>query len=70
MSRDRIDLDEAGTLDDVAIAATNFRMERMNTGHWWLRVDRPNGLPSLIVDLTTARQPAFEIRATWHEEEP
>lgn len=69
MSRDRIELDDAGNLDDVSIAATSFRLERMNTGHWWLRVDRPDGLPSLVVDLTTARQSAIAIRATWREEE-
>lgn len=69
MSRDRIDIDSNGELDDVAIAATNFRMERLDTGHWWMRVDRPDGLPSLVVDLTT-RQSAISIRATWREEEP
>lgn len=65
---DRIDLNDLGELDDVALRATGFRLEQMDHGHWWLRVDRPDGLPSLVVNLTTARQGVTRIRATWWEE--
>jgi hypothetical protein len=40
----RIDLDDAGRLDDVAISDVSmFRLERMDTGTWWVAVYYEDG---------------------------
>lgn len=39
MATHRIDNDENGDLDDIAIDGVSaFRMEKMNNGTWWVRV--------------------------------
>jgi hypothetical protein len=67
MTPDRIDLDDAGLLDDVSIAATHVRLERMNEGAWWLKVERP-GKPALVVWLATKRPSHTMITPTVTEE--
>lgn len=65
--RDRIDLDDAGMLDDVSLAATHFRLERMDEGHWWLSVTRPDG-SRFVVNLATKRPMRTAILASYYEE--
>lgn len=64
---DRIDLDDAGELDDVAIAASRFRLERMAEGAWWMSVERP-GKSNLVVNLSTKRPARTAITASFYED--
>lgn len=64
---DRIDLDATGTLDDVSLAATHFRLERMDEGYWWLSVTRPDG-SRFVVNLATKRPMRTAILASHYEE--
>lgn len=64
---DRIDLDDDGILDDVAIAAARFRLERMSLGAWWMHITRP-GKPGLTVNLGTRRPTVTAITPNFYEE--
>ena len=64
---DRIDMDDDGELDDVAIAATRFRLERMSLGAWWLSVTRPDG-SRFVVNLGTKRTTMTAILAAHYTE--
>jgi hypothetical protein len=46
---DRIDLDDAGNLDDVAIdGVTTFRLEYMDESNIWIRLYRDGGKDVVI----------------------
>jgi hypothetical protein len=53
---DRIDYDERGDLDDVVVNDVRmFRMERMDSGHFWLRCYR-DGKPDVVFALHSTRK--------------
>lgn len=55
--------DTRGAVDDVVIAdCTLFRMERMDTGSWWICVTTADGTP-VTFDLYSPRA----IKANWRE---
>lgn len=48
---DRVDLDDDGQVDDVAVwDCSLFRLERMSDDHVWIRVYRENS-PDLVFQL-------------------
>ena len=50
----RIDYDETGNLDDVAVSdVTLFRLEHTDDSHIWIRLYR-NGAPDLVIHLAAA----------------
>lgn len=69
-----IRLREDGTLDEVVAGfvprkpgrrfkSVFFHLEQMDTGHWWMRIDFPDGR-GIVVNLTSRGK----IKASAHEE--
>lgn len=55
MSDDRIDLDDDGTPDDVALWNVEMvHIERMDTGHIWMRCDKADGT-AIVCNFATPR---------------
>lgn len=56
---DRIDYDERGDLDDIVVHdVATFRMERMermDTGQFWIRCYR-DGKPDVVFNLSSSRK--------------
>jgi hypothetical protein len=55
-SPDRVDYDERGDLDDIVVTDVSmFRMERMDSGQFWIRCYR-NGKPDVVFNLSSSRK--------------
>lgn len=49
---ERIDCDENGNLDDVALSdVTSFRLEYMDDNHVWMRIERADH-PAVVINLS------------------
>jgi hypothetical protein len=59
--------DPRGELDEVvAHNVASFHLERMNEGHWWMRLDFPDGR-SLDINLSTRQPGRTKIDGTAEE---
>lgn len=64
---ERWDNDDSGELDDVVVPDVScFRLERMNTGQWWIGLYRPNG--ELIHIDIGAKNPRCAVIASRRED--
>lgn len=55
-SPDRVDYDKRGDLDDIVVTDVSmFRMERMDSGQFWIRC-YCNGKPDVVFNLSSSRK--------------
>ena len=56
---EELELDEVFVHDPKSV-----HLEQMDDGHWWLRIERPEG-DALVVNLWTKKNKRIHARAEW-----